>query len=316
MTLSIYTIRVQGADGRIVPASFRASSREAAESMALARGFDVIVSADSQPADAGSEPPPPSALEGGALFLGEEPPGRPATAALSKASILAATRDHEPIDPGRIAPWAFCSWLLPFIALALGYWLGKVLPLDGASRLAASCGFVLLLIIGLVMAVKAIRAGSRRGRTGAVIHGIVGLVIGLPVLLVIGSAVLLPGITVLRRAADQSLHAEMLAPRESALAPYASGGGTVTGCSAAGGAVVRAVDMPGEAPSGAALHDAAAAHRSALLEHLPRERRPFVDALRTLRLRLVDRLRWEAGADAAIEVEIGPRDWPGEAQPR
>lgn len=60
MATSIFTIRVQGADGRIVPASFKASSRTAAEKMALARGYDVLVdSADEAAAE--DQPDSPSA---------------------------------------------------------------------------------------------------------------------------------------------------------------------------------------------------------------------------------------------------------------
>lgn len=165
MSTSIYTIRVQGADGRIVPASFKASSRTAAENMALARGYDVIVAGEDV-ALPDAALPSPSDESSSAYEHGPE---------ADQAGGDPVTVD-EPAHPG--APWAWWAWLLPvfaFVAMLLSMVPAlAALPVVVAALLVGSG-----IVVGIAAIVVARRDPARRG----LVHGIIGLIVSVLLLL-------------------------------------------------------------------------------------------------------------------------------------
>lgn len=353
MGTSIYTIRVQGADGRIVPASFRASSLTAAESMALARGYDVIVTeddedgqaagagADGAPADQGAagDPVAPEldgSTDDAALFIAsgphpisggarqaepgeegmEEDPGDGPDAEAGAADEADAdgepgaeeAADEADADGGSgeepDVPWAYWAWLSPFVIMACAAGLWLLLP---DLRAIVRLGAIGLLAVAVVVGVAAIVAARARG--APILHGALGLATVLPLLAALAAGWLLAPAAAPRDADGAAAIIRTLLSEELAAVPYASGGGTVSACAVEADALVRNVDMPGTAPAGGTLRDAAATHRAALLGDLPQARPQLVARLVEARIRLVDRLRWESAADPVVEVALEPDVW-------
>ena len=315
MAHSIYTVRVQGADGRITPASFRASSLAAAEAMALARGYDVIVSGDDD-ADAGVEAPETAvsvnAAETSPGELDGEVAGPAARDGVEGASVEAeaGTGDADPEDDADAvtAPspaWAPLAWIAPLVLLAIGAGLTLVLPAAPAPRIVVTVAILLLLVVAGVISVAAIVSGRRGGQRSAVVHGGAGLALSGLLLVGIGAGTLPPLLA--------SLRAAPLPTRAASEAPYRSGAGTVTASTRSGNALVRTVLIDSAAPSGESAAFAAQ-HRAAVLVELPAQHGVLVQQLRDEGLRLVDRL--VAGAPEALvaEVEFAPADWPRSRQ--
>ena len=333
MSTSIYTIRVQGADGRIVPSSFKASSRAAAENMALARGYDVIVSEDAA-AEAPAVPPPdavvadevkpdedddaPQAAEQSLSTAADasvsEDDEVPAALAEVSPTSDALTQDHsDPLHPG--APWAWGSWLLPLLAVSALVLLGRIgvaIP-DGAILAGAIALAVILPIpVGIILGIVAIRKARRSPRRQGLAHGVIGLVLGLILAVPLSAALLLPILHTRNRHAALS---RIVGSERASLPQRMDAQRSVIAYGSRHGALVRTVLVAGEQPVAHGLTVAAKAHRIAVEASLAASRPDLVRLLSTRRIRLIDDLTWADGSAPAITVEFTPQTWVAAPMP-
>lgn len=321
MSTSIYTIRVQGADGRIVPSSFKASSRAAAENMALARGYDVIVSED----DAAGPPAAPTsdAVEADEAQPGDQDVSHDAEQPLFIASDASGSEDDEvpvalaadsveeedaaPAHPG--APWAWWSWLLPLLgvgALTLLGRIGVANPDDPRLATAISLGAILPIPVGIILAIVAIRKARRSPRRQGLAHGVIGLVLGLILAIPVAAGLLLPVIHVVAR---QATLTKVVANESASLPQRMDAQRSVIAYASRNGALVRTVLIAGEQPPADLLPIVAEAHRLAVQTSLALTRPDLVRLLTTRRLRLIDELTWAEGGAPTITVEFTPQVW-------